>query len=698
MTLNRHYMSVRQRIVRLLALVLCLSASTVILALEPPTPEQVKQYRADGTMAARVELAKSYGNHKMSPELMAHIRYKLRKLVAEATGDIKAAARMKTPPTGWRNMPTVGTVQVPVFLVAFADYPAYNEAAYVEDKISGDGVPEDYPRESLHEYYDRSSYGQLDIQADIYGWYTTAYNRSEVIENSTGRENLIKEVIQNFDTEADFSVYDNDGNGAIDYFAIIWAGPHGEWAEFWWGYQTHFQDSSFTIDGVGLDAYSWQWETRNYPETYDPETTVDVAFKVSTLIHETGHALGLPDYYDYDGDIGPDGGVGRLDMMAGSWGDHNCFSKWVLDWITPAVQTNGIQTHTLNPAATSGDAVIFMPGIAGDTPFDEYFMVQYRTREDNDATYPNDGLLIWHVNAELYGGGYNYVYDNSYTEFKLLRLMEADGLEQIEQGFQANAGDYYLPGNTFTPMSTPNSNRYDGETSRLWINDITQNSGTISFAAEFAGIPVFLPHYTIRSGIWSTRLSMSNEDPVPAFVKLTAYGPDGVEAGETNFELPSGGGMTDLVDNLFPVALPDTGWIKVAVDGDLVSSLMTFQYLPTGAASSLTLTPTPGSKLIFPLIEHVDGRTTGFSLVNLGDLPSSFSVKLQGTDGTTIAMKLHALQPGEKMVAMLEEYFGVTLPERAILKVQGDGSLAGFALTFTEGNTNVIAVPANILE
>lgn len=698
MTMNRHFMSVRQRMLGLLAVVFCLSTGTAILALEPPTPEQVARYHADGTMAARVELAKSYGNHKMSPELMAHIRFKLRKLTAEANGDTKAASRMKAPPTGWRNMPTVGTVHVPVFLVAFADYPAYNEVSYVENKISGEGIPEDYPRESLNEYYDRASHDQLDLQADVYGWYTTVYNRSEVIENRTGREALIQEVILSYDAEVDFSIYDNDGNGAIDYFAIIWTGPHGEWAEFWWGYQTSFGDSSFVVDGVGLDAYSWQWESRNYPETYDPETTSDVTFKVSTLIHETGHALGLPDYYDYDGDIGPDGGVGGLDMMHSTWGDHNCFSKWVLDWITPAVQTNGLQIHTLNPAATSGDAVIFMPGIAGDTPFDEYFMVQYRTRELNDATYPNDGLLIWHVNAELYGGGYDYVYDNSYTELKLLRLMEADGLEQIELGYQADAGDYYLPGKTFTPMSTPNSNRYDGEPSRLWINEITDNGGTMSFTAEYAGIPVFLPHYTIRSGIWSTRLSMSNEDPVAAFVKLTAYGPDGVEAGETDFELPSGGGMTDLVDNLFPVALPDTGWIKVAVDGDLVSSLMTFQYLPTGAASSLTLTPVPGSKLIFPLIEHVDGRTTGFSLVNLGEIPISFNVKLQGTDGSAIAMKFDALQPGEKMVSMLEDYFGVAMPERAILKVEGDGALAGFALTFTEGNTNVIAVPANILE
>jgi len=51
------------------------------------------------------------------------------------------------------------------------------------------------------------------------------------------------------------------------------------------------------------------------------------------VIHETGHALGLPDYYDYDDKVGPRGGVGGLDMMDNNWGDHNPFSKWLLGWL-----------------------------------------------------------------------------------------------------------------------------------------------------------------------------------------------------------------------------------------------------------------------------------------------------------------------------------------------------------------------------
>ncbi len=73
-------------------------------------------------------------------------------------------------------------------------------------------------------------------------------------------------------------------------------------------------------------------------------------------------------------------------------------------------------------------------------------MVQVRNQTQNDIDYPSKGLLIWHVDARLSAGNCDYEYDNSYSDHKLLRLMEADGLEEIEQGYSADAGDYYVTG------------------------------------------------------------------------------------------------------------------------------------------------------------------------------------------------------------------------------------------------------------
>ena len=103
------------------------------------------------------------------------------------------------------------------------------------------------------------------------------------------------------------------------------------------------------------------------------------------MIHETGHALGLPDLYDYDTNP-PRGGVGHLDMMDSNWGDHNCFSKWLLDWITPIVISCNTGEVILNASGTSKDAVLIWPNVGLDDIFSEFFMVQNRHRAGNDTT------------------------------------------------------------------------------------------------------------------------------------------------------------------------------------------------------------------------------------------------------------------------------------------------------------------------
>jgi M6 family metalloprotease-like protein len=448
-----------------------------VSALEPPTPEQVREYKKAGVWAERQRDAMAIGNHRMDPEVAARADYKLRNLYYQSIGrSDREINQLLTPPPAWRGMPTTGNVKIFILLIEFNDYrhiTPTDEQAAVNTQIFGeeDTGSVNYPYESLSAYYDRSSYGLLNLQGATLGWYNPGTYRSAVTETDAGREALIKSAINSFDAGGhDFSQYDNDGDGDIDYFAVIWTGPHGAWSSFWWGYQTWFYDDAYIIDGKKLGKYSWQWESYNYPSD---------SFTPLVLIHETGHALGLPDYYDYNSDVGPDGGVGGLDMMDHNWGDHNAFSKFVLDWLTPSVVTTvgAYPEQHLYPSSSQADALLIMPNATG-SPFEEFFMVQYRKREANDITYPTDGLVIWHVNAILNAIESDYVYDNSYTEYKLLRLMEADGREEIE-GFSASAdaSDFYTPDNSFTHDTMPNSNDYDNHPTGVQVTDIV-SSGT----------------------------------------------------------------------------------------------------------------------------------------------------------------------------------------------------------------------------
>lgn len=55
--------------------------------------------------------------------------------------------------------------------------------------------------------------------------------------------------------------------------------------------------------------------------------------QVATLIHETGHVLGLPDYCAYGGTTSANRDILTDDIMFNSTGDQNAFSKWTLGWI-----------------------------------------------------------------------------------------------------------------------------------------------------------------------------------------------------------------------------------------------------------------------------------------------------------------------------------------------------------------------------
>ncbi len=458
-----------------------LICSSPAWALEPPTQEQIEQYRRDGSLDRRMMNAMALGNHLAASDLVKSYAYRIAalRLLMEGKAPAEIARILGLPPGTTNVLKSKGTAKIFALLLSFPDYPASQSVDSIDGKIFGDGAGE-WPRESLRNYYRRASYNMLEIQGATLGWYQPAYARASMAQTSTARENLIKEALAYFDSQGhDFSQYDNDGNGVLDYFIVIWTGPDNGWANFWWGYQTSFNDQNFRLDGRSLyrTRYSWQWESRPYPGTFRPYV----------VIHETGHALGLPDYYDYDATVGPRGGVGGLDMMDANQGDHNCFSKMLLDWISPQVFNYGSRVFTLGASALSQEALIVMPEFSSDSPFDEFYIVQNRFRLENDFGLPGDGLLIWHVDARL--SGTSFKYNNSYTDHKLLRLMEADGLEQIEKGYGANAADYYTMGKLFTPQSIPNSSRYDATETGVSVYGISPNGVSMTFTADI--------HYTL---------------------------------------------------------------------------------------------------------------------------------------------------------------------------------------------------------
>lgn len=481
---------------RMIAAALAASALVVAptRALEPPRQGELATLKRSDAARKRLEHAIRLGNHQIDRELLDRALNRGKRALLQKKGgspsDLERLAPLYAPPPGWRGMPTTGAVKIPALLVEFQDntHAASNTRDFIHANLFGAGDPASFPIDSLKNYYARASYDKLDLSGGTtLGWYQTGRPRPVDTDDANAAKvpgDLIKEVIRHYDAQGhDFSQYDADGNGVIDYFVVIWTGPPGPWASLWWGWQSNFEyhDPNFTIDGKKLGKFSWQWEA-------SPPGTV---FTPRVVIHETGHALGLPDLYDYDPSVGEPGGVGGLDMMDANWGDHNCFSKWVLDWLVPTYVTSGTHLLHLAPTGTSESCVLAWPGLASGSPFNEFFVAQNRQRVANDTGLPADGMLIWHIDATLDSTGRNYAFNNSVTDHKLVRLMEADGLEQIAQLLWANASDYWTGARYFGPHSIPSSKQYDGASSGVLVYGFSapgpDMAATFEISSEAAG-------------------------------------------------------------------------------------------------------------------------------------------------------------------------------------------------------------------
>lgn len=469
-------------------------------ALQPLGPGEIEALKKSGEFDQWKAFVERLGNHKVSPALLKRALQRTQQRIQESLGAPGAAPdqapMVMAPPLDWRGMPTKGDVRAFALLIDFPDY-AHNPndtQEYIHARLFGDGDPSQFPYESLAAYYRRASYGQLRIQGDTLGWYRATCNGYSPCTRSyyaNPTNTLIREAIDHFVSQGhDFSQYDNNGDGVVEYFMVFWAGPPdpGSGGD-WWGYYypRGFGDNTYQPSGVTLHQFSWQWEARPWPTSWSGPT-----FVPTVVLHETGHALGLPDLYDYNFSIGPRGGVGGLDMMSHNKGDHNAFSKWLLDWIQPTIVADGIKRLTLKPSGTNKDAVLVWPWATAEDLFTEFFIVQNRQHvgNDNAGDVPGNGMLIWHIDARLNSGGTDFDWDNSYTNHKFVRLMEADGLEEIEkiqkdtdEATAADAGDYYAAGSSFRPNTTPNSRRYDGNNS--WVNVYNFTNNGVDMSATF---------------------------------------------------------------------------------------------------------------------------------------------------------------------------------------------------------------------
>lgn len=414
-----------------------------------------------------------------------------------------------------RSESLTGTLPVAIVLALFADSPEPHILPEDLQAALFDG-PSAYG--TVSEFYQEASGGLLQVSGQVFPWVRTSLTMAEVVGDGYGlgedarTGEYLLEALAAVDTLVDFGLFDNDGpdgvpnsgddDGRVDAVAFqfqevgascggpaIW--PH-RWRIEGWTDGVPYQTDDLRPDGtpVVVSDYTTQGAT----------DCGGVALQnASTISHELGHVLGLPDLYDSSQGLEPEFRrwvVGCWSLMAaGSWGcgiddrvdwvrptHFGAWEKEVLGWVDVEEVPPVLEREATLAPVQDGQRILKIPletGLPAGVPY-EYLLLEYRTREGFDTDLPASGVLIYHVDPKVSG---NRPCPSCLQQYRV-SLLEADGNHSLQRSFlqggnRGEAGDAWGNSETgrLTPSTEPSSRLTSGDPSAVTIYNITLEGG-----------------------------------------------------------------------------------------------------------------------------------------------------------------------------------------------------------------------------
>lgn len=384
------------------------------------------------------------------------------------------------------DFPKTGNVRGLVLLVEFSDnsfsesdpkdffYRQLNDSNYTVNGATG----------SAKYYFKDQSMNRFNPDFDVYGPIKLKKNLAYYgSNNSAGTDmNTADMVVEacryaHDSLGVDFSKYDYDNDGNVDYVYIRYAGygeSYGAPSYTIWPHSSNINDwwRNLSLDGKAIGKYACSCELRG-------TNGVDVD-NIGTFCHEFGHILGLPDFYNTSRSGGSQVGVWSI-MDYGCYNNesktppaYSAFERYSMGWLnytdidTPAddIELPELTENNFAYRLTTGKD-------------NEYFLLENRQQKGWDAALPATGMMITHVDYNSTSWTNNTVNNNpSHLRYK---LEPADN----DSTAQTYKGDLY-PGTSnnisFTDETKPSSLQWDGTPTKKGVSGIQDRDGIVSFS------------------------------------------------------------------------------------------------------------------------------------------------------------------------------------------------------------------------
>ena len=305
------------------------------------------------------------------------------------------------PKTNWDSHQTY---RQPVVLITFkdCDFSMSDPVGYYRRLFNEEGYNEGMGKGCVADYFREQSDGLCNIQFDIYG----PIQVDTIAKQGSGTNYgtwVISQALRKLreTSDADFSVYDWDGNGKkVSQMIFIAAGYTGnEKSGYIWPNTGESYDKApgnLPIDWESISCERWGNGS---------------LCGIGTIIHEFSHCLGLPDIYPTSGNLFSV--VDEWDLMDGgnytNYGwcppNYSALEKMVLGWNQPTELTAFKSIKGMKPVSEGGETFIIRnPGYER-----EFYLLENRRQTGWDYGTPGNGLLIFHVDYDYAQWCYNNV-------------------------------------------------------------------------------------------------------------------------------------------------------------------------------------------------------------------------------------------------------------------------------------------------